>query len=91
MGREVAELSDDWSWLRDLYFEARRRWIDIEIDKIKVRRSKIEVYMVIRSTKVKIIIYKDGRVWVVSKLKGLNISLKKIVTRILEKRKRRQE
>ncbi len=87
----MAELSDDWSWLRDLYFEARRRWIDIEIDKVKVRKSKIEVYMKIRGEKVKIIVYKDGRVWVVSRLKGLNISLKKIVTHILEKRKRRQE
>ena len=90
MGREVVEPSGDWSWLRDLYFEARRRWIDIGIDKVKVRKSKIEVYMEIRGEKVKIIVYKDGRVWVVSRLKGLNISLKKIVTSILEKRRRQE-
>lgn len=87
----MTELSNDWTWLRDLYFEARRRWIDVEIDKIKVRRFKIEVYLKIRGEKVKIILYKDGRVRVFSRLKGLNISFKKIVTHILEKRKRKQE
>ncbi len=87
----MSVIDSDWSWLRDLYFEARRRWIDVEIDKIKVRRSKVEVYMRIREEKVKIIIYRDGRIWVASRLKGLNIALKNIVTRILEKKRKRQE
>ena len=87
----MARSSDEWAWLRDLYFEARRRWIDIEIDKVKVRRSKIEVYMRIRGENVKIIIYSDGRVWVVSRLKGLNIALKRVVLHILERKRKKQD
>jgi len=73
------------SWLDKLYFEAKRRWVDVEIDAMKIHKSKVDVYMRIRGEKVKVIVYGDGRVWVVSRLQGLNIALKKMVKRILEK------
>jgi len=73
------------SWLDKLYFEAKRRWIDVEIDAMEIHKSRVDVYMRIRGEKVKVIIYGDGRIWVVSRLQGLNIALKKMVKRILEK------
>jgi len=73
------------SWLDKLYSEAKRRWVDIEIDAMKIHKSKVDVYMRIRGEKVKVIIYSDGRIWVASRLQGLNIALKKMVKRILEK------
>lgn len=72
------------SWLDKLYLEARRRWIDVEINAMKIHRSKVDIFMRIRGEKVKVIVYGDGRVWVVSRLQGLNIALKRIVERILE-------
>lgn len=73
------------SWLDKLYFEAKRRWIDVEIDAVKIHRSKVDVFMRVRGEKVKVILYGDGRVWVASRLRGLNIALKRIVERILER------
>lgn len=73
------------SWLEKLYLEAKRRWVDVEIDIFKIHKSKVDVYMRIRGERVKLIVYRDGRVWVASRLQGLNLALKRMVQRILEK------
>ncbi len=72
-------------FLKLMIREAKLKWEDVNVKLIKLKKSRVEIHMVIRGEKVKLILYNDGRVWVVSRLTGLNIALKRISQRILEK------
>lgn len=62
--------------------EARARYREVWIDRIKITNSKIFLYMIIGKEKVKVIIYRDNvRVRVYSRLRGLSISIQRIIER----------
>ena len=72
--------------------EARIRYGDAWIDRIKVASRKIYVYMNVSGEKVKVIIYRDQiRVRVYSRLKGLSIALQRIYEREYHKAYKRWE
>ena len=59
-------------FLKLMVREVKLKWEDVNVKFIKLKKSRVELY-------------NDGRVWVVSRLTGLNIALKRISQRILEK------
>ncbi len=62
--------------------EARIRWRDVRVDRVKEARSKYYVYMVVSGYNVKAIVYKYRfKVRVYSRLKGLSIALQRIFER----------
>ena len=62
--------------------EARIRYKEVWIDRIKITSSKVFLYMVVGEERIKAIIYRDNvRVRVYSRLKGLSISLQRIIER----------
>ncbi|WFO76191.1 hypothetical protein J4526_05000 [Desulfurococcaceae archaeon MEX13E-LK6-19] len=78
--------------LENVLKEARRKWIEAWVERIKVSKRKFIVFMVVSNNKVKVIIYRDNiKVRVYSQLKGLSISLKKIIQREYEKHVRLKE
>ncbi len=78
--------------LENVLKEARRKWVEAWVERIKVSKRKFIVFMVVSNNKVKVIIYRDNiKVRVYSNLKGLSISLKKIIQREYEKHVRLKE
>ncbi len=77
------------SWLEEflaqLLKEIKLKWGSVELKLVKIRKNKVEIRMIVRDEKVKLLIYGNGRIWVASRLTGLNIALKRISQRILEK------
>lgn len=72
--------------------EARRKWVEAWVEKIKVLKRKFVLTMSIGGNKVKIIIYRDqAKVRVYCRLRGLSISLRKIFLREYEKYLRLKE
>ncbi len=62
--------------------EARVRWKEAWVDRVKVGRSRIYVYMVVGGYNVKVILYRSKvKVRVYSRLKGLSIALQRIFER----------
>ncbi len=72
--------------------ELRYRYADVYIEGIKERKSKYEIYLCIDNKKVKIIVNKYKlNVRVYAGLKGLEISLRRILLREYDKEMRLKE
>ncbi len=72
--------------------ELRYRYTDVYIEGIKERKSKYEVYLRVDNKKVKIIVNKYKlNVRVYAGLKGLEISLRRILLREYDKEMRLKE
>ncbi len=76
--------------LDDLLREARMRWKEVYIDRVKVSKSKVFIYMSIEGTNIKAIIYRNRiKVRVYCRLKGMSISLQRMLERIYKRTVRR--
>ncbi len=72
--------------------ESRIKWKDAWVDKIKIGRTKIHIYMHVAGENVKVILYRNRvKVRVYSRLKGLSISLQRIYERIYNRVVRMKE
>ncbi len=83
-----------YSILDKVLHEARLRWKEAWVTRIKIGSGKIFVYMIVgeNATNVKVIIYRSKvKVRVYTKLKGLAIALQRIFEREYERALRMRE
>lgn len=70
------------SILERVLLEARKRWVNAWVERIKVCKGKFIILMVVGESRVKVIVYRGSiKVRVYSRLKGLSISLQRIYER----------
>jgi hypothetical protein len=62
---------------------ARERWEDFEVIKVIQKRSKQIVYVKVKGSIVKLVIYPEGQVRSFGKHEGLALAVKNILVRVL--------
>ncbi len=85
----MATLQDIIDIIPGIIKELRYRYGETYVDKIKDRKTKIEIYMIINKRRAKIIVDKySEKVRVYTGLKGQEIAIRRLFTREIEKQKR---
>ncbi len=62
---------------------ARERWPDFEVLRIEQRRSKQVLIVQVQGYRLKLIVYRDGRVRCYGPLEGATLALKRMTMRVL--------
>jgi len=71
--------------LAELLKRARRLWKDAEVVRVENHRSKQVVVMYVNGVKVKLIVYRDGRIRSYSSTSpGVALAVKKMAERVLK-------
>jgi len=61
----------------------RERWPEAEIERIEQRRAKQVIFIRIRAGYVKLIVYRDGRLYAYGVPEGVALAIKNIARRVL--------
>ncbi len=80
-------------WLEWVLREARSRWKDVSVDKVKARKTKLEVYMKVMGRPVKVVISLTGerKIRVYSPWTSVDLALKRIFARCIERYEKLRE
>ena len=62
---------------------ARERWPDFEVLRIEQHKSKQVLIVQVQGYKLKLIVYRDGRVRCYGKLEGATLALKRMTMKVL--------